>query len=68
MQLSAEKRINNLSARVFSYCAYLIAPGSTVTSAAAMVFETSKIVESTTLAEPPDRAVGFISENLKVKG
>jgi hypothetical protein len=45
-----------------------IAPGSTVTSAAVIVFETLKVVESTILTEPPDSLVGFTWEKAKEKG
>ena len=46
---------------------YLIAPGSTVTSAAAIVLETVKVVESTTFTEPPDKGVALTLERAKVK-
>lgn len=37
--------------------AYLIAPGSTVTSAAAMAVDTANVDESTIFTEPPDNCV-----------
>jgi hypothetical protein len=39
---------------------YRIAPGSTVTSATAMVVATGKIVESTIFTDPPFNAVEFM--------
>lgn len=47
---------------------YRIAPGSTVTSAAAIVFEILNVVESTILTEPPESLVGFTWEKEKEKG
>lgn len=45
-----------------------MAPGSTVTSAAAMVVATGKFVESTTLTLPPDSSVAFILDMENAKG
>lgn len=44
-----------------------MAPGSTVTSAAAMVVETEKTVESTILTVPPLSCVAFILDMAKEK-
>lgn len=45
-----------------------MAPGSTVTSAAAIVVATVKLLESTILTVPPLSCVGFTFENWKVNG
>lgn len=45
-----------------------IAPGSTVTSTAAIVFETVNVVESTTFTEPPLKVVGLTLENSNENG
>jgi hypothetical protein len=47
---------------------YLIAPGSTVTSAAAISVEIVKVLESTILTVPPLSCVGCTCENLKANG
>ena len=47
---------------------YLIAPGSTVTSAAAIETETLKVVESTIFAVPPENGVAGTLESAKEKG
>ena len=49
-------------------CSSRIAPGSTVTSATAIAVETLKVVESTTLTEPPSSCVAFICDILNTKG
>lgn len=48
-------------------CSSRMAPGSTVTSAAAMVVETEKTVESTILTLPPLSCVAFILDMAKEK-
>lgn len=45
-----------------------MAPGSTVTSAAAISVEILKVVESTTFADPPDNCVAATFENEYVYG
>ena len=47
---------------------YLIAPGSTVTSAAAISVEILKVLESTILTVPPLSCVGCTCENEKANG
>jgi len=47
---------------------YLIAPGSTVTSAAAISVEIAKVLESTILTVPPLSCVGCTCENGKTNG
>ena len=47
---------------------YLIAPGSTVTSAAAISVEIVKVLESTILTVPPLSCVGCTFENEKANG
>lgn len=44
---------------------YRMAPGSTITSAAAMVWEMGKVLESTIRMEPPARGVMGTLENSK---
>jgi hypothetical protein len=46
----------------------LIAPGSTVTSAAAIPVEIVKVLESTILTVPPSTCFGCTFENGKTKG
>ncbi len=48
--------------------AHRIAPGSTVTSAAAIVLEILKVEESTTFTPPPERFVDLTLEKAKEKG
>lgn len=47
---------------------HLMAPGSTVTSAAAIAVAILKVVESTTLTEPPDNDVALTFDNANVNG
>lgn len=47
---------------------YLIAPGSIVTSAAAIVLEALKVLLSTILTVPPGFCIAGTSENLNVYG
>jgi hypothetical protein len=49
-------------------CSSRIAPGSTVTSAAAIVVEILNVVESIILAEPPRYLVWFTFDHAKEKG
>jgi hypothetical protein len=49
-------------------CNSRIAPGSTVTSAAAIVVEILNVVESIILAEPPRYLVWFTFDHAKEKG
>ena len=49
-------------------CNSRIAPGSTVTSAAAIEVEILNVVESIILAEPPGYMVSFTFDHAKEKG
>lgn len=54
---------SSLRKAVYEASTYLIAPGSTITSAAAIVVAMGKVEESTILTEPPDNGVLGTFEN-----
>ena len=69
MQLSAIEHHDQKAEQGQGYVdSYLIAPGSTTTSAVAIIIETMNVVESTTLTLPPLSGVAGTCDSGYVNG